>query len=408
MADPALIFSDEADRAGTHVLLIGIGDYPWLEGGAKCKTPEHHENAMGMGQLTSPPVSMRRLADWFLDGFANPDRPLASLAMLLSEKKAATYAHARAPAPAKVLPRGSIDDVKKAVAAWVKRAAGRRDNGLIFGFCGHGVQSSNPVLLCRDYGSNTESRFDGAIDFEQFRIALSTRQPDYQLLLVDACRTPDVENSLLGQATPGSRLIDGVSLTTRDNAPAMQSVEFATSLYTQSWGAENAPSLFSEALLEALASGGADRNDQWWVTTSQLHAALATYMARISQAEGLVQRPAAGQLQNFRISKPDRISVPLYVRSTEPAIWAGPLRLEARRGDLCAEEMDYVPPGDAAALQAVSECTLRLTNPSQKVADVVYEVHAKFAPNSPFADTVEQIIAYPPEVTCELPVGKRP
>ena len=36
MADPAHIFSDEADRAGAHVPLIGIGDYPWLEGGARC------------------------------------------------------------------------------------------------------------------------------------------------------------------------------------------------------------------------------------------------------------------------------------------------------------------------------------------------------------------------------------
>lgn len=406
MADPALVYHDKADRPGTHVLLIGVGDYPWLEGGEKCTTPKHRENAMGMGQLASPPVSMRKLADWFLDGFENPERPLASLALLLSEKAPALYEHPKAKKPTKPLPRGSIGEIEKAVAQWVGRAS-RRGDTLVFGFCGHGVQSGNPVLLCRDYGKNVEARFQGSIDFEDFRIALSTRQPDRQLLLVDACRTPDLENSLLGQSTPGNALLDKVSLDTREGSPAMQSVHFATSLYTEAWGRDDGPSLFSDALLQALASGGADLAKGWWVTTTQLHAALSTYLARISRDEGVVQRPSAGQLVAFEISKPAKISVPVYVRSREPEAWTVPIRIEARRGALCAEKVHYVPP-DPAPDKPVSEYKLNLTNPSQKVADVVYDLHALFEPASPFEDCHEQIIAYPPEVTCELPVSKRP
>ena len=406
MADPALVFHDKAVAAGTHVLLIGIGDYPWLEGGDKCTTPKHHENAMGMEQLGSPAISMRKLADWFLDGFVNPGQPLASLAMLLSETAPALYEQPKAKQPAKPLPRGAIGEVEKAVAAWVDRASARGDT-LVFGFCGHGVQSSNPVLLCRDYGKNAQNRFQGAIDFEQFRIALSTRQPDTQLLLVDACRTPDVENSLLGAATPGNPLLDMVSLTTRDNAPAMQSIQFATSLYTEAWGRDDGPSLFSDALITALGSGAADMTDEWWVTTTQLHSAMATYLARISKDEGIIQRPSTGQLDKFRISKPARISVPVYIRSPEPAIWTGKLRLEARRGQAVAEGIDYVPPAPAPD-KPVSEYALRLTNPSQAVADVVYDVHALFEPGSVFADCAQSIIAYPPEVNCDLPVSKRP
>lgn len=406
MADPALLFHDKQDRPGTHVLLIGIGDYPWLEGGDKCTTDAHRDNAMGMGQLASPPVSTRQLADWFLDGFANPDRPLASLAMLLSEKAPATYSHPAAPPRARPLPRGTIGDVEKAVAAWVQRAR-RRGDMLVFGFCGHGVQSSNPVLHCRDYGRNIENRFQGSIDFENFRIALSSRQPDTQLLLVDACRTPDVDNSLLGLGgdTPGNPLLAPIGLSARDNAPAMQSVHFATSLYTEAWGRDDGPSLFSEALQQALSSGGADRMDGWWVTTTQLHAALATYVARISRDAGIVQRPTAAEMQTFRISKPERICVPLYVRSAEPAIWTERLRLEARRADQCAEGIDYVPV--PASDEAIKECALKLINPSQSASDVVYDVHALFAPTSPYLDCFEKIIAYPPEVTCELPVSRR-
>lgn len=407
MADPALIFHDKADRAGTHVLLIGIGDYPWVEGGKLCKTAKHHDNAMGMGQLAAPPISMRALADWYLDGFANPERPLASLAMLLSENGPANYTHTNAPARTRPLPRGTIGEVEKAVAAWVERASGQRDNALVFGFCGHGVQSSNPVLLCRDYGENIQNRFQGAIDFEQFRIALSTRQPDTQLLLVDACRTPDVDNSLLGAVTPGNPLLDLISLTSRDNAPAMQSVHFATSLYTEAWGHDDGPSLFSEALLEALASGGADSSDGWWVTTNELQRALSAYLRRISGEAGIIQRPTA-QLQTFRISKPAQITVPLYVKSTEPAIWTEPVRFEARLGNKCSVGLDHAPLADPTQATGDYECALRLTNRSQAANDVKYDIHALFAPASAFVDSATEIIAYPPLVVCELPVSKRP
>ena len=407
MADPALLFHEKADRAGTHVLLIGIGDYPWLDGGDKCSTAAHRTNAMGMGQLGAPSFSMRSMADWFLDGggFNNPDRPLASLAMLLSEPEAATYQHANALPRTKPLPRGTIAEVQAAVTAWIERASGRRDNALVLAFCGHGVQSGNPVLLCRDYGKNVQSRFQGAIDFEQFRIALSTRQPDFQLLFVDACRTPDVDKSQLGQVTPGNPLLDLLSLTTRDNAPAAQSVHFATSLYTSAWGRDDEQSLFSGAVLEALAGGGADQNADWWVTTSRLNAALATYLVRISRDEGISQNPTA-QTQHFRISKPGPIAVPLYVSSAEPAIWAETVKISALRGNALQDAFDHQP--DPVAAAEFRECALRLVNPTQRVTDVIYDVQATFPGSSAFIDCVEQIIAYPPEVTCQLQVSKRP
>lgn len=80
MPDPALIFEGDPKKPGTHVLLIGIGTYPYLLGGPD----QRPEIADGMGQLLTPSPTVRALADWFLDTFENPDHPLASLAMLIS------------------------------------------------------------------------------------------------------------------------------------------------------------------------------------------------------------------------------------------------------------------------------------------------------------------------------------
>lgn len=397
MPDPALIFEDKKVMAGTHVLLVGIGDYPWLEGGEKCTSAKQMALASGMGQLGAPPRSARALADWFLDGFNNPDSPLASLSLILSEATPSAYEHARLPG-SKAVPRGSIRDVEKAVGAWVNRAERSRDNVTIFAFCGHGLQSGNPVLLCRDYAKDENNRFAGAINFEEFRIALSTQQPDTQLFLVDACRTPDVDRSLLGANTPGNHLLSLKSLDQRDNAPATQSIHFATSLYTEAWGRNSEPSLFTGALLDALKGGGADSADDWWVTTSRLHSALVTYLARISRNEGVLQRPSA-ETQEFRITKPVNITVPVYVESPKPAVWNEKLTIEILRGASPVHTFHHQPPPVPGFAHG-----LRLTNPTQDPSDVIYDVRAVFAPASNFASCSKQIIAYPPEVTCKLPL----
>lgn len=398
MADPALIFSDPVDRAGTHVLLIGVGDYPWLEDGDKCKTAEQRTRAMGMGQLGAPPLSIRALADWFLDpgGFANPDKPLASVAVLLSEPQPAQYR-------GKTVPRGTIADVKKAVTAWISRANTRRDNALIFAFCGHGMQAGqNSVLLCRDFARNDQNVYEGAIDFENFRIALSTRMPDTQLLLIDACRTRDLEAVAFGQKAPGDALIGVVSPMARNYTQAMQCVQYATSPSTVAWGPDNGTSLFTRALLDSLAGGGADRTQQWWVTTTELQAALATYLSRLAKQWDVQQVPGNQSLP-FRICKPEKIVVPLYVRSTDASIWNENVTVRASRGTDFAEEIAH----DPLTLPNRSECEFRLQSPSLKPRDVTYDVLVRFGPGSLFADAEDVAHAYPPEAVCELSVSRR-
>src|SRR5262245_8715716 len=74
------IHDDKSADARTHALVIGVGHYTHLEGGGGPVAA----NTLGLGQLSSPPYSAVRLANWFLDDFCNDDAPLGSLELLVS------------------------------------------------------------------------------------------------------------------------------------------------------------------------------------------------------------------------------------------------------------------------------------------------------------------------------------
>jgi hypothetical protein len=63
----------------THAIVIGVGKYDHLPGGGG--TPVRRPE--GMRQLTSPPASARRFAEWLISGLNYPPKPLASVALLL-------------------------------------------------------------------------------------------------------------------------------------------------------------------------------------------------------------------------------------------------------------------------------------------------------------------------------------
>lgn len=408
MPDPALVFESGAPPTdpGTHVLLIGIGTYPWLLGGEHCTSQAAQRRAMGMKQLGSPPASMRAMANWFLDDFGNDDHPLASLAMLLSEPEPAVYNHANANAVNGPLPQGNIDEIGDAITAWLDRASDHTDNMVILAFCGHGVQSNSPVLLARDYGSNAHNRFDGAINLEALRIALLTKQPEYQLLFMDACRTPDMVDDLLGRVDVGRNLASRDPLSDRGGSPAKQSVHFATSLYSKAWGRTEAESLFTGALLEGLSGGAADSQDEWFVTTSFLNHALGHYLHRISEQEGIVQAPQAFT-QPFRIARTQSITVPVHISASDDTIWQEEVVFKACRDAQCELEHRYIPPNDPALRQAVRDCTVRISKTSMLPTELLYDMSAHFDPGSAFSDTSAQVLAMPPQATCNLPITPR-
>ena len=66
----------------THALVIGVGSYPHLLGGSGPRCADNE----GLGQLKSPTASATVFANWLIEEFANASKPLASLAMLISDE----------------------------------------------------------------------------------------------------------------------------------------------------------------------------------------------------------------------------------------------------------------------------------------------------------------------------------
>src|SRR5262249_4049056 len=145
MAMPRFVVHEkQVQGAATHALVIGVGSYPYLVGGNGPLTDDNE----GLRQLTSPPVSARAFADWLVTSFSNPDKPLASVALLISEANnvvdgnTSTYLNPKTNV-SHDLERAQIDTVAKAVDEWQTRADSRVDNMTIFYFCGHGIAQSS-------------------------------------------------------------------------------------------------------------------------------------------------------------------------------------------------------------------------------------------------------------------------
>ena len=82
-------FEADATVTATHVLVIGCGAYPYMA----------NAGYVGVKPLGSPPLSVVRIADWFLGGlagksafesFSNADAPIGSLELLISPAQAYT------------------------------------------------------------------------------------------------------------------------------------------------------------------------------------------------------------------------------------------------------------------------------------------------------------------------------
>ena len=147
--------SNDKKAVGTHLFIVGVGEYPCLLGG---DPKQLLEDPMGLKQLSSPPVSAAALASWFLGrqgpsgaavGFHNPNAPLATVEMLLSPSQSYTGPGV-APVPVAAATRANIVQSFK---LWKDRVAADPGNIAVFYFCGHGVMGVNDYLMPSDFGA---------------------------------------------------------------------------------------------------------------------------------------------------------------------------------------------------------------------------------------------------------------
>ena len=129
----SLIFVNNIDGPATHAIVIGVGAYRHLVGGDRKLFPNHQ----GLGQLTSPPNSAQAFARWLLDSYKNPEKPLASVELLVSGKSTGKFV--LPDGTVKNVQRASMANVKEAITHWQERGDSHTGNLMVFFFSGHGL-----------------------------------------------------------------------------------------------------------------------------------------------------------------------------------------------------------------------------------------------------------------------------
>src|SRR6185503_9548302 len=122
-----------ARSPAVHAFVIGVGDYPFLEGGSKKPIDKP---TWGLGQLTSAPRSALEMANWLATDFElpaigpHPARPLASIELLVSQAGgSATFADPSAGvgADAIAVERATMHATTAAFSDWFDRAHSHED-----------------------------------------------------------------------------------------------------------------------------------------------------------------------------------------------------------------------------------------------------------------------------------------
>lgn len=288
--DRYLVHQTKSAAPATHAIVIGAGDYPHLLNGSD-RLSDHHD---GMGQLSSPPISARAVAEWLIGSYNNPDKPLDSVALLLSESNATDFVNPKT--GIQVRPeRANYPNVAQAIQDWARRGAENADNLLIFYYCGHGVaQGSDMSLLMSEYGDDLQAPFEQALDFRRFRLAMSRNLPNQQIYFVDACRS---SSDTLIQSFSAGR----VPVQLGNGAPAETPIYFATLSGEDAFGKKGEVSFFTGALLKGLKGTGSDKPErEWIVTTTRLKEAI-DYDVKQAFEAGVKRRqvPPTDELSTF-------------------------------------------------------------------------------------------------------------
>jgi hypothetical protein len=299
------------DGPATHALVLGVGAYPHLLGGSGPLSSDHD----GMAQLTSPPQSARKLAEWIISKLRDPGKPLSTVALLLAEADPRSFRNPKADQEAPV-ELATVENVEQAVTDWKARGDTNPENRLLFFFSGHGIaQGPDTSLLLADYGSKPNNPLDGAISLREFHLGMDTCAAREQCYFVDACRaSSDTLIGAMGYA--GRPIILPRTTFMRESGPREAPVYYSTLAGEEAYSRPDRVSPFTEALQLALDGlGGDDSEGDWRVSTTRLKEAVDWFMKQaVDTGSGTVQVPVTNNLTTFFLHHLEREpEVPVFV-----------------------------------------------------------------------------------------------
>jgi hypothetical protein len=275
---------DPTAGPGTHVFIVGVGAYPHLKDGTGRPTAQHRN----LAQLTSPPLSALAMLEWVDKTLNNPQAPLKSIEVLVSQPQPATYTDSQG--HTEEIAAATWLNFETSVQAWFDRADSDPDNVAIFYFCGHGIGDGiNTYLLMGDTGQSPDF-LRSALHLNAFRIAMGVCKAQKQVYFIDACRTVDLATVLSRQAPCQSGLPQGNVMAVFSGAnPVLHSARQGEAAF----GDPGQVSYFTEALIEGLTRCAVFRPNgkHWAVSPQELQKAIAALMDDFS---GKPQCPADG------------------------------------------------------------------------------------------------------------------
>jgi len=275
---------DSSPGPGTHVCVVGVGTYPHLKGGEGPVNPLHRD----LGQITSPPQSAMAMLEWTDKTLNNPQAPLKSIEVLISQPEPALYTDANG--LSQQIATATWDNLEAALAAWFGRANSHPDNVAMFYFCGHGLGDGvNTHLLMGDAGVSHDL-LRHALHVGAFRIAMGACVAQKQIYFIDACRTVDLATVFNPHSPVQSGLPPGNVMAIFNGwNPVLHSARQGELAF----GAPGEVSDFTKALLEGLTRCAVFQpyGHYWAVSPQELQKAIAALMDDFS---GKPQCPADG------------------------------------------------------------------------------------------------------------------
>jgi hypothetical protein len=236
---------------GVHVLAIGVGRYPHLIGGSGPLT----KNPLGLAQLSSPPVSVKAVIDWFLaplvdpgtTGFVNPVTPVASIEGLASADAPVAALSVNSMVHLEPATKANVQDAFK---RWLARVSSHEANIGVFYFCGHGVMVADHYLLTEDFGCDNDMPWDKAFDMSNTLRAVERDVKGALYFFIDACREVSKDIALTLGANPHAlKAVDLKKPVVRTSTSLIQ----ATGEGKLAFAVEGKVSRFTEALLTAMS-----------------------------------------------------------------------------------------------------------------------------------------------------------
>lgn len=267
-----LLYERPDGKPGTHALVIGVGHYLHLPLGGK----KLAKNALGLKQLTSPPVSAAAVLKWLLaptipgaaDGFHNSVAPLASVEAVISAPQEVEIQTAGGPVKVE---SAIADNIVKAHDAWLARLQANEANiGLLY-YCGHGVNvDAQDFILASDFGADDNKPWRNAINLSDSLFGLMRKVHGALFVVVDACREFSKELAL--QRYGEIRQLAGANL--QDKVTCVDFTHISSAGEgSQAFADPDAVSRFTAALLEALGGYAGEKRglgNEWMVTGEEL------------------------------------------------------------------------------------------------------------------------------------------